>query len=422
MIRLANIYKIWNTWTDAYKKDLFWLTINQLLFLITPLVTYPILSKQLGVAGLGIIFFCQSFALFFIMIIENGFYLTSQREVAKQKKNISKVKYLFNITFFSKILIITLLTPIFFFISSFLSILNDKLTLVVILWIYVIGVSISFTWFLRGMGLGYISSIIESIGKIFIIFLIFILIKKPGDEYLFFVIFSAVSYLSVFSMFLFSRKYVTIYLIGIKKITSYIKINLSLFTSHLLGNFLQSGNIILLGIFTSQTNVALYGAAEKVVRLSSLFIMPFVHAAFPVINEKLNNDRENAIIKINNLSLLLIPGSALLTIIIFFSSELIINFLFGTNFEKSILLLKIMSPLPIFFTLNIIFGFLWVIPNKFDRKVLKILLIANLFNISFIMSTYYLLGLNAPSISIVICELLIGSYFLYIYQTKKIKV
>ena len=131
------------------------------------------------------------------------------------------------------------------------------------------------------------------------------------------------------------------------------------------------------------------------------------------------NNKKNTINKIKSLYIILLAISFIVSLFIFLFSDIIIRLIFGNEFIDAVILLKIMSPLPIFFTTNLVFGVLWAVPNKFDIKILNILIIVNIVNILFVILLFNFFELKAPSFSIILGEFLLGLYFFYLfYKTK----
>jgi len=411
--------KIFNFFDKNHQKDFILMILNQFLLLVIPIIIYPVLAISIGADGLGLIIFAQSFSLIFIILIEGGFYFSSQRKVSSLSINDKKIGYYFNVTLFSKLIIASIITPIFFYISYLIDFFNNNTLLIFCIWFYIISISFSFSWFLRARKLGYISSTIESVTKLISAFFVITAIKEQGQEYLYFLVFSFFGFVNLFAMYFYSRKLSRIYLVKFSDCILYIKSNFRFFLSHLFGSFFTNSNVLILGFITTQSHVAFYGAAEKIIRLSLAYVVPFMNSSFPYISKSLSEDKNKTINKLQSIYFILLLISIFISFFIFIFAGLVIDLFFGNQFSDSIILLKIMSPLPLFYVTSCVFGNLWAVPNCFDNKILKILIFVNIVNIVIILLLFDSFGLKLASFSIVLGECILGFYFLYLFCKTK---
>lgn len=128
-------------------KNLVYQSIYQVLKIIMPLVTVPIVSHSLGSVGIGQYAFSNSIAQYFILITALGLPLYGTREIAKigTNKNILSQKFW---TFEGFSILLTVFVLVSYFIVGFLFNLG---TLYYIQALLVIGTGLDISWFFMGI-------------------------------------------------------------------------------------------------------------------------------------------------------------------------------------------------------------------------------------------------------------------------------
>uniref|UniRef100_UPI0022E62F14 oligosaccharide flippase family protein n=1 Tax=Vagococcus bubulae TaxID=1977868 RepID=UPI0022E62F14 len=158
--------------------------IYQITIIILPIITIPIVSKNLGVEGLGVYNYVSSIVNYFVLFAGLGLANYGIREISivrNNKKNLSKKFWeleLFNIIIAISILFIYIL---------FLILLNDRLFFL-ISGITLLATLFDISWFYYGIEDFKIISLINFIIKIISFLCILFFIKNTDDLWLYFLI------------------------------------------------------------------------------------------------------------------------------------------------------------------------------------------------------------------------------------------
>lgn len=244
--------------------------IYQLLTVLLPLVTTPYLSRILGAKSIGIYGYTVSIVTYFILFGTLGMSLYGQREIAYRQTNIIEKSK----TFFEIIILRTI--TLFISISTFYFVfcINNEYSLYYsILLVQLIATGFDISWFFQGMEEFDKTVIRNIIVKILSLILIFVVIKKPEDLWLYFVIYVLSELFGNISLWLYLPKYlkkVNIKLLNIKK---HIKPVISLFLPQIAIQIYTVLDKTMLGVLTNNMNeVGFYEQAQKIVKALLLVV------------------------------------------------------------------------------------------------------------------------------------------------------
>lgn len=387
------------------------------------MITLPYLVRVLGPEKFGLVNFAAAFTGYFALITDYGFTLSATKDISIYRDDKFKVSEIYSSVMTVK-LILFLISVIIFstLLFSFEIFSNDK-PLYIISLAGVLGSAIFPSWFFQGMEkMRYLLFINISV-RVLITASIFVFIQNQGD-YLKLVSLNSISnFLIGFTGLYFIHKNfkVKFSFPAVQLIISQLKNGWSLFLSQVSINLYTTSNPFILGLFTDNTIVGYYTAADKIRSALQALLNPMLQSVFPYVNHLLTVSTE-AFINFNKKILkLALSGGIVISIILFvFASELV-NIILGEGYSQSVTVLKIISVLPFLIAFSNVTGVLTMIPLKRDKAFSIILLIAGLLNviISFvIVPVYFEIG---TSISVVITESFVTASFIFYLFKRKIK-
>lgn len=397
-------------------KNIFWLASQQIISSGLSLIIMLVVVKRLGVDGWGIIAFLTSFAYLATLFVEYGFYISGQKEVIKSSHNINELRKLISNVISARILIGILVFLLFIVIAKFIQTLESQGNTTVIALIYGTVNGFTFYWILRGLGYTKQSILIEAAWKIFALLLVIIFVKNINDITNYFIILIASQIMINISYFIYMKELTSKVELSFRNAINGIKLGLSLSTSHITGSLFSIINPLTLGFLSSFEQVGIYSASEKLIRLAGQVFEPVKAALFILINEEKKNNQNS---KSKIYLYFLIVLSVILTLSFYVFSEEIVFMIYGENFIDAVKILKILSVFPIILVVNIVFCFLWAIPNGYERYLTPFLLISILINL--IMSTFIvpLFGAVGMAYVFLLSEFILAASFFALFFFKK---
>lgn len=387
----------------------------QIFILLTPLITYPYLTRVLGTELYGLVITAQVLASYAMIIVKFGFddvsarYVSIHREEKKElagiMSSIMAMRIVLWIASLGVYLSIVLLVPIYR--NHFM------------LFFYSFGITFSTLlfpqFFFQGIEkMKYITAISVLIQSVFII-LTFIVIKKPAD-YVYVPLLHAIGYLigGIVALLIISKGYgINFHIPTRKQSLFYLKDALPLFATDAVCTIKDKLNYLLLGVFVNMSDVVIYDIGSK---LTNIAIKP-LQIINTVIFPKMAKDKNNKQFK--KFGVLIFVCIMLLTIGINIFLHPIVYFLIGKDVPLLPIRLYLLSPL--FLGLGSYIGHCLIVARGYNRFMFYSILLTTTIYLLLLVTLLFTHHLNTIMVFI---GLTVASYFvelLYrIYISRKI--
>ena len=391
---------------------------------ILPLITLPYLVRVLGPEKFGLIAFAQAFIQYFNILTDYGFRLSATKEISINRDNEKKLSEIFSSVIIIKlgllILSITIMTIIVFSVQKFK---KDWLVYYLTFGI-VIGQTLFPIWFFQGIEKMRYITILDLISKLIFTVLVFIFVRKTAD-YIYVPLLNSIG--SCVSAFLslwivFKNFNVSFKIPKLTVIKHQLKEGWYIFISTVAISLYTISNTFILGLFTNNTIVGYYSAAEKLIKAAQGLLTPISQTIYPHISKLVKESKKEALRFVRQITFLIGGISFIISITIFIFADLIVKIFLGNQYIESVFVLRILSFLPFIVALSNIFGIQTMLTFNYKKAFSKILIIASFINIllAFILVPFYQhIGI---SLAVLISEIFVTvSMFLYLHK-KGIKI
>ncbi len=395
-------------------------TIKTVSGIAFPLITFPYVSRVLGVEPLGIYNFATSIISYFLLIAGLGISTYAIREGSQYREDKDKLQ-----RFVSEVFSINVVSMLFAYLGLVLCmIFIPKLIYyrhaILILSIEIISTTLGTVW-LCNIFEDFRSITIRTIVFQFIsLILMFLFVKKSEDLYKYITIVALSNSGSNLVNFLYVRRnycrYGLTFQIDWKK---HLKPILIIFSTTVAVTIYVSSDNTMLGFMTSDYQVGLYSTAVKIYTivkniLSSILIVMIPRFSLSLTKGKPNETKElfsNVFWFLTIIMLPLITG-------LFMISYDIISIISGVEFVAAATSLRLLS-IAILFSL---YAFMYVqcilIPAKKERVVFLATGISAIVNILLNIIIIPTLGINGAALTTIVAELL--TFILVCYEGHKI--
>jgi PST family polysaccharide transporter len=128
--------------------------------------------------------------------------------------------------------------------------------------------------------------------------------------------------------------------------------------------------------------VGYFAAADKIVQAVKGLYQPVSQSIYPLVGKKMHDDKRDGIKIINKIFLFIVPVMLFISILLFSLADPIVNILLGKQYQRSVLLLQIMSFLPFIISLSNKFGVQTMLNIGLKKAFSNILIIAAILGIS----------------------------------------
>ena len=265
------------------KKDFLYNLAYQVLVILLPLVTTPYVSRVLGSEGVGIFGFTYSIVSYFTMFGTLGVGLYGQREIAykqNDKKSRSEIFWQIFILKFTTMCIAA-------FVYYLTCMKNSQYSIFyTVFFMELVSAALDISWYYQGLERFKTVALRNMIVKLTFVGLIFLLVKKPEDLWLYIALFAGSNLISNISLW-----------VMLPKTIEKVKIKASSFKKHLWPVFLlllpQISSLLytlldktMLGLLTSDMNeVGIYEQSQKLERMS----LSIITAMTPIMAMRISN-------------------------------------------------------------------------------------------------------------------------------------
>ncbi|MDD3321891.1 MAG: oligosaccharide flippase family protein [Paludibacter sp.] len=340
---------------------------------VAPLIVFPYLMIVLGAEKFGYIGFSLAIVQYLMLIVDFGFNLSATKRIALARENQTELSNIFSATLFAKLGLLILsfiILLIFAFAIPRFSIYSSTL---LILFLMVIANAFSFVWLFQGLGKIRIISIVNIISKLLILPLTFIFVKEPADYQKAAFILSLVYILSslITCGIVFNNKYIKNWVKTTKKqITEEIKASYPIFLSSAATSIYTALFVIILGYYSSPSEVGKYTAVEKIMRaFSYLIFIPISQSFYPKISSMSKESKIEPSKLVRKIVFTISGMMIIVFIIMFFFSGILTNQL-GKDFLGTTVLFKVMAIVPFFIGIGGAYGQLGILAlgNEKEKK------------------------------------------------------
>ncbi|MGA4516272.1 oligosaccharide flippase family protein [Solibacillus silvestris] len=335
-----------------------WLYLLQVFNMVVPLITLPYITRVLGSSQYGIFAFSLNLIGYFQVLVEYGFNLTGSRKVvvAKDKTEISKI---YSVITTTKISICTFTFFLMIFISFLLKIDFTQFSSLILLYMIIIGSALQQSWLFQGLQEMKYITIINVISRTLSVILIFIFIKDPSQIYLYCILYSFTFLLNgIISIFIISKKFRIRYKMPkFSDIIIELKDGWYIFTTSAMTQIFSGIGITILGLTSTEKNVGIYSAIQKIPLIITMMYAPISQAIYPYVSKNYTISLEKGIGIVKKTSIIIMPIILIISLGLLLGSNFLVEILFGSEYSSYS---NILIPLTVWMIFSISNNFLGI--------------------------------------------------------------
>ncbi len=393
------------------------LTLSQY---IIGFITFPYISRVLGVSNIGIVSFVDNTINYFILFSTLGVATIGVREIAKHQNNKEKMNVVFS-SLITIYIIYTLIVVIGYLLAiTFIDKLRIHQELFYIGTAKLIFSVFLIEWFYRGIeNFKYITTRTIII-KILYVLSLFIFVRNSEDYRLYFILTVSTVVINALINIIYSKNFVKLSLKGIT-LKPYFKQSFYLGSYSLLTSMYTTFNVMYLGLVSDSVQVGYYWVALTLYRILLGFFSAFTSAMMPRMSslfflgekEKFEKMITKSLNFLFTLSFPLIFGLILL-------APQIIRVLSGSGYEGAIIPMQIITPLILVVGVAQVLAIQVILPMQKDKIILFASLIGAIAGIIFNILLVKRFGALGTAFVLLFSESTVTIFYIYVIRKNTI--
>lgn len=389
---------------------------------ILPLITFPYLVRVLGVEKFGLLAFATATVTYFQILTDYGFNLSATRDISINRDNNQKLQEIF-----SSVMIIKLGLLILSFLLLIILILNfDKFRkdweVFLLSFGMVVGQVLFPVWFFQGMEKMKYITILNIFAKLLFTIAIFIFVKEQADYWkvplfnsLGFILAGILALRIVFKDFKIGFIFPSV-----KAIKHQLVEGWHIFISTVAISLYTTSNTFILGLFTNNTIVGYYSAAERLVRAIQGLWSPVSQTLYPYFSKIYNRNQKKA----KQLLARMLVIAAIITFLIStfgcLSASYFLPLILGKEYLPSVPVFRILVFIIFIVGVNNILGIQGLVSFGYGNKFSQVVIIAGIFHLVLLFIFIPQFGCLGPAIATILSEAFISIIEYFILRRLKI--
>lgn len=353
----------------SIKKNFIYNSILTTASYIFPLITFPYVSRVLGVTNIGICNFVDSIINYFVLFSMMGVQTMGIREIAKVKGNKAQMS-----SAFTNIVVLNLIFVFIFSIILFIAIqivpqFSEHKTLMYVGFGKLLATFMLIEWLYKGVEDFKYITIRSIIIRFLFVISVFVFVRKQDDYPIYFALLIIAEGVNAVINCIHARKYVKIVLTQIRPFL-YLSPFLVLGCYALLTQMYKSFNIVYLGFISNTTEVGYYTTATKLHTIFLALFSAFTGVMLPRMSSLIASQKTEEFKKKieQSYSVLVYFSIPVMVFGICYASD-IIALISGPGYEGAVFPLMIVFPLVFIIGFEQILVHQILLPLKKDREV-----------------------------------------------------
>ena len=410
MKRISEIIKQINSSKDG--KTVFanfgYLSLLQVAGYVFPLISMPYLARVIGADGFGKIAFASAIVVWIQTISDWGFNLTATRDVAQNRDNKELVSRIFSNVLWARSILTLLSGIILLLVVLLVPYLRENADIIFVTFLLVPGYILFPEWFFQAIEKMKYTTFFNLFLKLVFTVAVFVFIHKRED-YLIQPLLITIGYLlcGFGALYLIFKKWgYTLCKPQWSEIFKTIRNSTDVFINNLMPNLYNSFSVMLLGFFGGSTANGIYDGGNRFPVIFYQFQSVLSRAFYPFLSRR--PDKHSFYAKLNIVSALI--GAVFLILL----SPLVIKIMLGDEFEKSVVVMQILSFSVVFLAMDYTYGTNFLIINHKEKPLRNLTFVSSIVGMSVAIPLVYYFSYIGAAITVLLCRgmLGVGSYIL----------
>ena len=325
------------------------LGVLQVANYLIPFIVLPIISRILGASLFGSISYAQNIVTYLTLLINYGFEYSATRQIALASDNKEKRDLIFWTVITAKVCLLLLSFVVLALLPLFIPRVACDPRLYVYTALANVGIVFFPTWFLQGEQqmdkMAWANFITKLSGAIMVI----ALVREASYYRLYPLLLSLASIVVGIGALIYVIRHFSIgqYKVTKESLNEVFGAGFPIFLNNVFVSLYTTVNMTLLGWFTTDETIGYFSAAQKLIMaLIMVVVLPVSTAVYPEISRRFEASKTEGAKFLIRVLLLAGSAAAIVSILTYLTSSLVIPIIYGPGYEPAISILRQLSPLP----------------------------------------------------------------------------
>ena len=382
----------------------------------------PYLLRILGPEKYGAVVLAQAVVTFGVLLTEYSFNFTATQKISQERNDIQKMSSAFWNIQFAKTLLAAGAVAGIFLISALVPKLRAEQGIIAATTPLIVGAVLFPQWFFQGVERMLPITICSVVARLMSLPLLFLFVNKAEDAWKAAMIQSSTTMLAglIAAWMIYRARLITPVFPRFAEVRQCYKEGWPIFAANIAISIYTVLNPIILGFVTSNAQVGMFGAADKIRSAAQGMLSPISLAAFPRVNVLMADSQSKASKFVRKL-LLLQGGLALaMSVVIIAFAPQIVRIVMGSRFEDAIPVLRTLGFLPFVVGLSNVLGVQIMLPFGMKKEFSKIVTCSAILSILLIALLGYFAMAWGAATGVLVAELFVTVAMFATLKKKKI--
>ena len=339
----------------------------QLLAVVTPLLTTPYISRVLGEEGIGIYSYSFSITSYFSIFAALGINTYGKLKIAGARDNKEKVSALFWEIFIARLM--TVAVSCLAYAAFIIAFGQEYRMMLIILSINIFSVAVDITWFFQGLELFNVTVIKDTVIKFVSILCVFVFVKDKTDLFKYAVIVQGSSFFGFVVLWGNVKAQLVKTSVNIHNIIRHWKKCWVYFIPTLANTMYSYVDKTMIGVMINTRENGFYEQASKIQQVAMSVVTSVATVGLPRMAYLFKNKKYKEIeSKFTYCASFVLMVSIPMVVGIILVADILIPWFLGPTFDRSIILLKILSLLILVSGLGMTVGQMLVMPSGKQKQ------------------------------------------------------
>lgn len=351
---------------SSLKKNIAYNVIYRAIVIFIPLITSPYISRVLGATQLGVFTYTYSITYYFFLFSMLGVNNYGNREIAKARNDKALLSDTFWQIYYLQMFFSLIMS--FIYLGSILIIKPEYFIISLIQLLHVLSAFTDINWFAFGMEEFKVTTIRSATLKIVTAIAFFIFVHSPEDLWKYTLILQAGNILSLIVIWPLVWKKVEFRKPNLKQMMQHFKPNLILFLPFVASSLYQYMDKIMLGSTIDKAEVGFYNYAENIISIPLQLTVAVGTVMLPHVSSLIASDNKDRTVELLNAFLKYVTWiNVALAFGVAAVSDVFVPWFLGAEYQRTALLLMLLSPMVVINGVADIIRTQYLIPNARDK-------------------------------------------------------